>query len=220
MQRPDTNGETGVAAKASKMEWTHDAVCTAMDELAQEQQIFYSEADFQLTFAWILRSQHRIRLEAPFPSDDGSRRQIDIWLPDEHVGMEMKYPKSRFEFEDELGLVLLKGADEQEANCYNFWKDVMRLEYWKEIGRIDHGFAILLTNMSRMWKAPRKNDASAFREVRLFDGRAVSGTLHMHTGPRKQPYVPITLRGMYDVRWRDYCEVKGERFRYIVLAAA
>ena len=116
----------------------------------------------------------------------------------------------------------LKNQAAQDLGRYDFIKDVQRLE--QIIGRQPDGvgLAVMLTNDSSYWKAPRlKTIDAAFR---LHEGRELHGALSWDEGASPGTThgrtAPLVLGGHYHLAWNPYSNVaqqsKGE-FRYLAL---
>lgn len=185
-----------------------------MRKLVAQRPLFYGEANFQHNLALILQEDFKVELEDRLRPEE--KANIDIYLPNEGIGIELKYPTDDFKREG-YGRVFSSG--EQEAACYRFWADVERLEGWVKDDILVTGFAVLLTNKSSMWKEPR--GPSRFDEVRVFEGRrGVTGALNVYTkADAKTTYKQLHLHGQYDVYWLEYFDhnERRGRFRYLVV---
>ena len=102
-----------------------------MYQLSRWRPIFHSEADFQFSLAWMIKEQYPncdIRLE--FVPEFNSNLHLDIlvildgkWIP-----IELKYTTRKCikTINDEVYVLKEQGAKDQ--GCYNYLKDIMRIE--------------------------------------------------------------------------------------------
>lgn len=199
----------------------------AMAALATERSVFHSEADFQHGFAWQLHRTHpqaRIRLETrPRP---GVRLDVLALIDGKRIAFELKYLLRTLSatIEDEVFELPFQGA--QDTRRYDFIKDVGRLEILVSDGLADEGFAVALTNDPIYWQGGnRENVADA--AFRLDEGCTLAGVMDWaaHTGPgtKKDRETPLTLIRSYELQWRDFSRIAGERygaFRYLVVRVA
>lgn len=193
-----------------------------MERLAVRRPIFHSEADFQRALAGQIEEMHacEISLEhKPFPNDE---MQVDIWLPTEGVAIELKRRTRSVQVEHGGEQFTLKNHSAEDQGRYDYVKDVQRLE--KVVDGLDAaraGFAVLLTNDPLYWNRGRGGTISdAFF---LYEGRHLAGRMewaaHARKGSTQGREEPLSLRGSYDLRWRDYSDlpVKYAQFRYLVV---
>ncbi len=192
--------------------------------------VFHSEADFQHAFAWQIHEQHSkfsIRLEYHLSLGERDRLDMFAFDDDNKLAIELKY-KTKALFApigDEL--FWLKDVGAQDQGRYDFLRDIQRLE--KFVSEHDNvtGYAILLTNDSLYWNAPR-NTLTVDASFRIHEGRVLNGILSWgHTaskGTTKDRVKPITIEGTYKLTWQEYHEVesgtyvKGYRkFRYLLV---
>ena len=194
-----------------------------MGRLAAKRPFFHSEADSQHALAWEIHEQWPscfMRLEFR-PVD--SRSHIDIWATDKHssVAIELKYKtrKLRLAIGDEAFELLDQSA--QDIGRYDFLKDIQRLEKITATGRGVVGVAILLTNDSAYWTAPRQT-RTVDEAFRINEGQVLTGLLRW--GPKAAKGTtagreePLSLKGIYRAEWRDYSEPSTKsygRFRYL-----
>ena len=201
---------------------------TVMTELAKTRPIFHSEADFQFALAWQIREMmpgSQIRLEFK-PFSDG-RMYLDIWIRDQEMAIELKYKTQRMQREHDGEQFTLREQAAQDLGCYDFLKDIERIETIKSSGLAKHGFAIMLTNdlsYCRLPKISRRPKANP-TDFRIYEGRVVTGNLEWQdpTAPSVSGrQAPINLRGSYSLNWKDYSEVPGTgnfcQFRYLAIA--
>ncbi len=197
-----------------------------MADLSALRPVFHSEADLQHAFAWGVHEAApdcKIRLEFPFPSRE-RRRYLDIWLPDEGIAIELKYPTRNLKLRQRGESYSLRDQSAQDLGRYDFLKDIQRLELLCEKwGACRAGLAVLLTNEPLYWKPPLSK-TTVDAALRLHEGRTVTGEMAWasHAGPGtmegREP--PVHLRGSYDLRWQDYSShpEKYGKFRYLAVS--
>jgi hypothetical protein len=195
--------------------------------LKDKRPIFHSEADFQHALAWEIHLAHpsaSIRLEIN-PNIGGRRRHLDILARDGNsvCAIELKYKTRSFEtrYNDEEFRLQNHGA--QDIGRYDFVKDVIRLEEF--IASYPHaiGYAIVLTNDDRYWKASaRDNNVDAL--FHLHDGRVLEGELGWSAsagaGTTRGRELALRLAGRHLIEWLDYSKLepgKNGKFRCVIL---
>ncbi len=197
--------------------------------LAEQRPVFHSEADFQHALAWVVREQQPgidVRLERPVTLD-GQRGHVDIWVRDAdgEKAIELKYWAREGELTVAGESFQHRGWAGDIERC-GLWKDVARIERLIAVGSVEGGYAVALANLVGCWGAPRggwerTNDAA----FRLHEGHRVGGTLDWAektaVSTRNLCGAPVTLRGDYLTRWRDYSMPEpgraGGEFRYLLL---
>jgi hypothetical protein len=208
--------------------WDRIDIHQIIARLADERQLFHSEADFQHALAWKIHELYpdvKLRLEVPSGRSD-KRERIDILasLNGRHCAVELKYKKRKIEgvFGGERYVLSNDGA--QDIGRYDFIKDVARLERYVVSTENTSGWAVLLTNDDLYWKeSPRGINSAAFF---LHEGRQVDGgaplSWHERTGEGSMRHrtESFNLRASYTLQWKDYSSVPGTRngtFRYLAL---
>ena len=196
----------------------------ALQDLGSPRPAFHSEADLQHALAWRLHERWpraELRLERPCEGPAG-RIYLDIWLRERGrtTGVELKY-KTRFlmaAIRDEE--FALRNQSAQDIARYDFLADVVRLERLKKVGVIDRGVAVFLTNDPGYWRDSGRR-GRVDEHFRIHEGRRVSGTLswssHAADGTMKGREGALALADEYTINWRDYSNVDGSEFRYVVL---
>ena len=195
-----------------------------MKNLASDRPVFHSEADFQHSLGW--RIQHmiptgRVRPEhKPFP-DESKRMQVDLWLPDIGVAMELKYSTREYEIEHEGEYFALKAGAPDNAR-YDFLKDIQRLEKLSDRQAIRVGLAILLTNDPACWSEPGPDAYSI--QFSLHEDRRITGEMKWNSKASakgiKDRKDPICLKYSYDLRWQKYADIgdgNGGQLRYLAV---
>ena len=194
--------------------------------LAKCRKVFHSEADFQHALAWQIHQCNpgsQIRLEFPI-SVDHRKMHVDIWLPEEKVAIELKYPTQKSELVDneESFALLYQGAQNQKR--YDFLCDIRRLELMRSMPEFcEAGYAVLLTNDPLYWKDSTRDTMDA--DFRIHEGQEISGELAWAPGASqgmvKGRESPILLTGSYRLHWQDYfdfCREPFGKFRYLAVS--
>ena len=199
-----------------------------MASLADRRKVFHSEADFQHALAWQIHEaspESQVRLEVSVVPVEAQRMFLDIWLPVEGVAIELKYKTRGLELEQDDESFALRDQGAQDHGRYDFLRDIQRLELMRSMPQLcKAGYAVLLTNDSLYWSAPRSR-TTVDSNFRIHEGRAVSGELawapHAGTGTVKDRESPIEIQGSYRLRWQEYSNFPGKsrgRFRYLAVS--
>lgn len=204
-----------------------DAFGQTLLRLAENRPLFHSEADFQHALAWQLHQDYpqcQVRLEVPFRANSAAEYlDLLVWTDTVRIAVELKYKTRKTEVEWKGEQYRLAGHDAQDHGRHDFLKDVARIERFVLAGHADVGYAVLLTNDSSYWAAPR-HDETNDAGFRLSHGRVVRGELTW--GPRSGKgttagrEAPIQLTASYTLSWADYCDGTdpGARgFKYLVV---
>jgi hypothetical protein len=195
--------------------------------LAKQRPIFHSEADFQHALAWQIHQRApdaNIRLE--YRLFGLEPLYLDLWVQDGEraLAVELKYPTRRIEVEHAGEQFLLMNHSARDIRCYDFIKDICRLERCTLAMPGATGYAVLLTNDGGYWTPPAHSD-TADAAFRLHEGARLSGTLtwapHTGAGTMKERESALALRSSYEMSWHDYSTVganpNGGRFRYLLV---
>ncbi len=196
-----------------------------MGSLSAYRPVFHSEADFQHALAWHIHEtmpEREVRLEYPVSLDEQKAMHLDIWLQKEKLAIELKYCTRKLALEWNGESFDLTDQSAQDTRRYDFLKDMQRLE---EVTS-NTGFAVLLTNDPLFWRPPspaRKQTVDA--AFRVHERQETTGSLAWSPlaseGTRKGREIPISLRGIYTMHWRDYwnfSDVKSGQFRYLAVS--
>ncbi len=184
---------------------------TIMKSLARSRPIFHSEADFQQSLAWEIRSRvpgAEPRLEYPSPLPQNAQH-IDIWvlLEGEIAAIELKYIPRKLPQPVEINGEKFNPKSGAGGRL-GLIKDIRRLEQLVGRARLGSsqitGFAILLTSYSPYWQ-PVKKSVPAYVDLHE--------NLELH-GPYKDGKEGVTLKGRYVVQWRDYNSEAISKGRY------
>jgi len=180
-----------------------------LKRLAKRRPIFHSEADFQFELATQIKHMHpkvRLRLEKPFLINS-QNVHLDIFLiyRGQKVGIELKYKTTATKISYFGESFSLKEHSAGDLGCYDFWRDVKRLEELKKAKEIDVGFAVILTNYDFYWKgSPRNNN---YRDFGLSHARQINpGTLDWvdNTKPYTIGRGAICISQKYKLNWDLY----------------
>ena len=199
-----------------------------MTRLAEIRKVFHSEADFQHALAWQIHKampESQIRLEVNVSPAEDKKMFLDIWLPVEGIAIELKYKTQALELEQDNEPFALRNQDARDHGCYDFLRDVQRLETMcSKLEQCKAGYAVLLTNDSSYWKTPSsRNTVDA--DFRIHEGREISGALkwadHAGHGTMKSRESPIQIQGSYRLSWQEYSNFAGKSygsFRYLAVS--
>lgn len=199
--------------------------------LADQRPIFHSEADFQHALAWKIHELYpdtNVRLEVP-SGNLARRERIDIIVTNgaHKFALELKYKKRATEVVVNHEKFSLTNDGAQDIARYDFFKDVVRLEWYVAAERGTMGYALFLTNDELYWRESTRgiNSAAFFmHEGRMLDNRGPLAW-HERTGEgtmmgRREPLSP-RVKGR--IQWKDYSDVPNAaagRFRYVMLTIA
>ncbi len=199
-----------------------------LTSLADSRKVFHSEADFQHALAWQVHEdmpESQVRLEVDVMQVEHQRMFLDIWLPVEGVAIELKYKTRRLKLEQDDESFALRNQSAQDQGRYDFLRDIQRLELMRSnLEQCKAAYAVLLTNDSSYWKAPRSQD-TVDSNFRIHEERVISGELtwatHASSGTMKSRESPIEIQGSYGIRWQEYSNFPGKsqgRFRYLAIS--
>ena len=189
--------------------------------------VFHSEADFQHSLAWEIHRQlpHAdVRLELPV-AHAGKQLHVDLWVSQgiNSLALELKYKTRTLTLEHQAERYSLANHSAQDTGRYDFIKDVQRLEQITASRERVTAYAIILTNDSSYWSAPREK-TSVDIEFRIHEGRTLQGVLqwqpHASAGTMRGREAALNLVSNYDVLWTDYASVAqraGGKFRYAAI---
>ena len=193
-----------------------------LQSLSTKRPIFHSEADFQHALAWELQSNlpdAQIRLEyRPFPNE---RFYLDVSCVtgSERFAIELKYLTRGLDIEIQGERFLLKNQAAQDISRHDVVKDIVRLERVTAEVPGTIGYAVVLTNDPSYWKASLRTTTvdAAFR---IHHGRKLTGSLTWaeaaSPGTKRGREHPLQLRSSYSIEWRDYSQLGGMSFRYLL----
>jgi hypothetical protein len=200
-----------------------------MHALSAERPVFGSEADFQMALAWRIQAEHpsaRIRLEYR-PAFLDRRGFLDVWVTTTEwsAAIELKYFTRALEVVADGEAFTLLNQGGQDLGRYDFVKDVTRVEVVAQNFPRTRGYVVALTNDSTYWRVPTVQRPTIDSSFRLHEGARLFGDVGWASGAggttrgRERPH---SLRGTYDLRWRDYSRVAdgpAGTFRYLLVEA-
>jgi hypothetical protein len=197
-----------------------------MGNLATKRKAYFSEADFQHSFAWEVHKQFpeaEVRLERPIKAN-GKLLHLDfqIQLPDKSLAVELKYKTRNLLIESQEESYSLSKHGALPQGKYDFIKDIVRLENITSSLEKCEGYAILLTNDNAYWR-PRFKD-TVDKAFNLTEGNILSGemawTEAASPGTKKNRENSLVLSGSYKLNWQDYSFANQEncgQFRYLAV---
>lgn len=203
-------------------------ISLVMTCLAKSRPLFHSEADFQHAFAWEMQKQlpnSSIRLEKPIQTFNGFVH-LDVLVQNQNkaIAIELKYKTKLFSIDTPTESFNLRNHSARDIGCYDFIKDIRRVENICMSNPNTNGYAILLTNDGAYWRSPTSNTTvdAAFR---LHEGRLLSGEVAWgvgaSSGTMKSRENPILLSSSYSMKWHDYSYLTNSgspTFRYLMVA--
>ena len=189
--------------------------------LAKRRKAFWSEADFQFELAQEIKTMFpaaQIRLERPFPNSVGKRNYIDIVveLNGELFPIELKYKTKEATITDFSGeSILLQNHSATDFGCYDYLKDIYRLEVLKSIANHQRGFAIMLTNDPAYHNNTQR--VSAYDGFKIYEGATRGGLLNWGLTTKGLQFVcngrgSFSLSGTYKMQLNTY----NNTFRYLI----
>ena len=152
---------------------------------------------------------------------------LDVWIRNQETAIELKYVSRKLESKHDGEQFTLREQSAQDLIRYDFLKDIARIESVVQSSVARRGLAILMTNDPLYWDQTRLRKKDPIdADFHIYEGRAVTGELawsdRASFGSTKSREEPITLRGSYNLRWRDYSVATGivnyRQFRYLAVA--
>ncbi len=198
-----------------------------MSELAIKRPVFHSEADFQHELAWLFHTkygdEYNIRLEKPeiISSDHIA---VDIVLLNKQsnfsIYVELKYKTAQLNYVYNYERFDLANQAAQNNVCYDFCKDIQRVENLT-YNNASYGFSLFLTNDMSYLNAPR--DDAEYRNFSIYQGRNLTGTLDWITqrGTEANRSTSIVLRNSYDLNWEIFSSLlatQNPNFKYLLVS--
>ena len=210
------------------------ALKNEINQLSRSRKIFHSEADFQHSLGLLLSKKFnfQVRLETPFEiphynneSNKKMKVELDIFMPKEKIGIELKYKTKKGTFERHGETFNLKQHGAQNLGRFDYFDDIRRLQFLKKHGIIEKGYAIFLTNDPLYWKPIKgKNFSSNFsmEDERIIEsntklgwtGNPSEGSV---TKKRLYPNNPIILDNKHQLKWHEFSNLRGLSFKYLMI---
>lgn len=214
-----------------------------IDSIVCRGKAYCSEADFQLELARELQNSYpsdKVRCEycpGEYYDDNDKSIHIDIMIIDDKCNMipiELKYKTVEDEVCTKCGdSIVLKNQLAYNYACYDFWKDVKRIEDLKTFykSNMEKGFVVFLTNSTNYWQHDPSRKSSNYDNFRIYDGREVfsGSTLKWGTSlpSDKSRSGSITLKNRHVLDWRYHdivdcvsygsTAVPEKKYNYLVL---
>ena len=205
-----------------------------ISDLTKIRGIFHSEADFQHSLGLLLSKKYnfQVRLETPFElphydreSNKKLKVELDIFIPKEKIGIELKYKTKEGIFEKHGETFKLKQHGAQNLGRFDYFDDIRRLQFLKKHGIIEKGYAVFLTNDPLYWKPIKgKNFSSNFsmENERIIEsntklgwtGNPSEGSV---TKKRLFPNNPIILDNKHQLKWYEFSKLSGVSFKYLII---
>lgn len=216
-----------------------------VEKFKKDHRYFHSETDFQFALAWYIHKEHEnatVLLEYPYGKDKNSRSYLDMYIKDQNIkyGIELKYKTTFAHIKAEPEDIHLTNQAAHGNACYDYWKDVERLEKMIEGEIIHKGYAIFLTNASVYSKKEgepwhgRDGKIPDYSEFRIRNARTIkngnkkSKILNWRDGvvPKgatKDRADVIEIRNQYTIKWNNFSTYKdkgvekNKEFQYLCL---
>lgn len=182
--------------------------------------LFFNERDFQMHLATYLKESGHyddVDLEYYVPYtiledyywETELRLDIVVMKDGEYLPIELKYKTNTFNrsisrFGEQLeGVEILKKQGAQNLACYDFWKDVKRIELVrKRFNAVKHGLAVFVTNDKSYWNGSSKTKSSYY-QFNLNEG--IHGTskhwINTVEIPKGRP--DFDLDNEYSISWKE-----------------
>lgn len=205
-----------------------------ISELGRIRKVFHSEADFQHSLGLHLSKNcdFEVRLEIPFliphyykESDKKLKVELDIFLPKEKIGLELKYKTEEATFRENGETFNLKQHGAQNLGRFDFFDDLRRLQLLKKENIIEKGYAIFLTNEPLYWRPiQRKNFSSNFsmEDEKIIESNSKldwNGNPSEGSVTRKRLFTnnPIIIENKHQLKWNEFSNLKGTSFKYLMI---
>jgi len=201
-----------------------------MTILATTRPLFMSEKDFQFALAWTIKEQYpecEIKLErhAVLYKDKNSYIDIVVEFKEkkERYSFELKYLTKKLVTTIKHEIYNLKDQSAQDLVRYDFNKDIVRLEKYKNAdSSVKKGYAIILSNDSNIWTDLKR--PVGYADFKIHDKENHTGTLRWNTdfvgaGTMKGREQELVLSGVYNLKWKTYSdlEIRNGIFRYLLV---
>ncbi len=211
-----------------------------LNKLKNENEIFSSEAHFQLVLAMEIKNEYpnaKVSLEHVFRQKPNWHIDIVVNLDNEIYPIELKYKTKAIDYFNTK--FKMKNQEARDAGRYDFLKDLMRIEElsgldYKNDGVFGKGYVIFLTNDNLYWNTnydsskPTVDDEFRIHNKReLKSGIALKWKKETRTGKliskgtTKSRTEVIKLKGDYECKWEEYCILpdikKNGEFQYLLL---
>ncbi|MBR5146791.1 MAG: hypothetical protein IKW54_04100 [Bacteroidales bacterium] len=201
---------------------------TAINNLAKKRPAFYSEADFQFSLAWELKTllpnvlpNANIYLERYEPTFN---YHVDIWVEEngEFFPIELKYKTRKDDVIINRQTVTLKDHAAVTLGSYDYLKDIRRIEDLSQLPGFKKGYAVMLTNEPIYYKPSKTN--SSYNMFKICEGLTKQANVTMNWGltNKQTPFQatkgrgPFALKNTYQMHWDSYNNIYKYEFKYII----
>ena len=187
-------------------------ITACMNKLAQKRPVFTSEADFQFSLAWEIKSSYsdsEVILEYIPRYNRNVHIDILVVVEGGFIPIELKYKTRGTDNIAVNGIQYhLKNHGAKDVNCYKYLYDIQRIEEFRDKGdSFVEGYTIFITNETSYKKAPTKKDC-VYAAFSLEEGITKTGNMdwspEASEGTKKGCENPINLAGTYLIHWDDY----------------
>ena len=202
------------------------AVPAVLESHSRRRPVFHSEADFQFALAWEIRSMvphAELRLEYPPPHDPATAVDILVRVNKDVYPIELKYKTKSFSAKINGEVFHLKKHSAKDVGCYDFWKDVRRVEKLAAVlDEFSEGFVIMLTNDPTYWRPPANSDAG-YADFSIHTGAVKTGEMtwaeHLSAGTTRGREQALVLENTYEIFWHNYSDLQAPNglFKYVLL---
>ena len=205
--------------------------------IEHQDELMFNERDFQMQLAVALRvSGHyddvdveyfipnSVAVSRGYEWSSDLRLDIVVRSGETFAVVELKYPTKRIvtditRFNTLLpGVEIVKNQGAQDIVCYNFWKDVRRIEIIRSLfpGTVVGGIAVMLTNEPYYTRGPRPG--TIYDAFSTADGRRnIHGAMRWtRATPTSNRFPAFTLAGEYAVTWHPV-SIDTHRFYYTLI---
>jgi hypothetical protein len=147
-----------------------------------------------------------------YPWKDSNNIYIDIVIVsgNKYYPVEIKYKTISQTVPLKLfgtpSLVILSHHGAQNIGCYDFWKDIKRLELFEEnFENVEQGIMLFVTNDSSYLQPPRNNEVG-YAQFSIEESREIESGTNLDWNGALSISVnrpPITIKHSYLLKWKD-----------------
>ena len=197
-----------------------------MHRLSLQRPIFHSEADFQFSLAWLIKETYpdcEIRLEFVPEFNPNLHLDILVILEGKWIPIELKYTTKKCIKNIDEELYILKEHGAKDQGCYNYLKDIMRIEEFRaKSNKFIEGYTIKITSEISYLKPPIK-EMCTYASFSIHEGSVKTGnmewSINTGVGTKKGLENPIVLTDIYPIHWKMYSKIDDTNsgtFMYLV----
>ena len=200
---------------------------------SNHKEILFNERDFQMHLAmWLEQSANTytdVDLEYYIPNreldsynwDSELRLDLLVHKDDEYLPIELKYKtkkvvKQLMRFDEMLEDVeVVKNQSAKNLGCYDFWKDVRRLELVrKRFNKVKHGIAVFMTN-DKVYKSHINETANSYYFC-MGEGKHSVEKKWNNDCKIKEGRPSFTVEKEYEINWKE-TNYEGINFWYCIV---